>query len=570
MSEERRSYLPDILPSITEAKGGNYLSDHAPIITTISTKNFGEKKFLSYNIFGADQAATDLPYTPENHDPNTPPIARSKKSRDTLVSGISLMAETKEADIVLLQEMSKILPLAKNKTTENSFLEITQDIVTQLQEKEFVLARQELKAGSTQIGTNDSVTLFSNTGLPNVSQRNIILNEDPLGAQITLFTNKNNQHLCVWNVHAEFSPLPDQIEGYLTASLKKFEAWCKKNNINPSEVEHVFGGDFNGDFGHPGLSANCTNVATANKNGKQTYKSPDGFFYAVKNNEGVYEFTQPPVQLINPTTGEAYNKPADIKDFPNEQKPIVSNYRPVLALDKSYQTRKLIDGKTIFEYEAYLQEKLGCDQIIVRPARNISGEEGISIGFKLTNLNDPDTKDQNIATKKIFDVIKADLVRELYISFAEYASSFMVTDQLLTLSASLNNVDLLEDAFKPEKTQKIIGILPLVDQLKAYIERVESYQSDYSHGFWFFAGSRGINRQANYELAKTLLTELMADHNITSTFSNVKLKREGGITNKGLDKLPDYVNRGIHSNELNGIIEAAHSYEKQEHNKSNK
>ena len=168
------------------------------------------------------------------------------------------------------------------------------------------------------------------------------------------------------------------------------------------------------------------------------------------------------MQLINPTTGEVYDQRVSIKDFPNEQKPIVSNYRPVLALDKSYQTQKLIDEKTIFEYEAYLREKLGCNQIIVRPAQNLLGEEGISIGFKLINLNDPDAKDQNIATKKIFDVIKADLVRENYILFAEYTSSFMVTDQLFTLSTSLKNVDLLEDAFKPEKTQKIIDIFPLI------------------------------------------------------------------------------------------------------------
>lgn len=102
----------------------------------------------------------------------------------------------------------------------------------------------------------------------------------------------------------------------------------------------------------------------------------------------------------------------------------------------------------------------------------------------------------------------------------------------------------------------------LVGDLEKYISRIEEYKGNYAHGFWFFAAptSRAINRQANYELAKWLRDELRGGAVIAQAFSDVEKQRTALIKAKGLDKLPGYVERGIHSRQLNDVIDKVRGY----------
>lgn len=97
----------------------------------------------------------------------------------------------------------------------------------------------------------------------------------------------------------------------------------------------------------------------------------------------------------------------------------------------------------------------------------------------------------------------------------------------------------------------------LVKSLEVYIERIESYkdnsgQLNFSSGFLFFKDSRGLNRRANYHLAVQLFNLLNeSEQSITDIFSKNNLDK---LRNSSLP-LPTL--KGIHSWELNSIIEHA-------------
>lgn len=108
------------------------------------------------------------------------------------------------------------------------------------------------------------------------------------------------------------------------------------------------------------------------------------------------------------------------------------------------------------------------------------------------------------------------------------------------------------------------NVMRLIEKLNAYIERIESYisrdKTAFSSGFWFFAASRAINREANYLLAKELKQQLMSGMLITEVFSDVASRRNNIIDKYHLNNKPDFVDRGINSNELNDIINQAKNF----------
>lgn len=100
----------------------------------------------------------------------------------------------------------------------------------------------------------------------------------------------------------------------------------------------------------------------------------------------------------------------------------------------------------------------------------------------------------------------------------------------------------------------------LVRDLNKYIMRIESQKdslnnTNFYYGFWVWKKSRAINREANYHLAKKLL-EMLHDSNesITSIFAKTEELRAKIIIEHNLFLRHDYKNRGIHSTELNKII----------------
>jgi len=103
---------------------------------------------------------------------------------------------------------------------------------------------------------------------------------------------------------------------------------------------------------------------------------------------------------------------------------------------------------------------------------------------------------------------------------------------------------------------------PLITQLEAYLERIDAHETtrgnpNFHYGFSFFKNSRALNRHANYLLAEALLHELKGQMPLTTIFDGNKIfsQRQTLIDNSGL-RTSDYVERGIRSKELNGIIRA--------------
>lgn len=106
------------------------------------------------------------------------------------------------------------------------------------------------------------------------------------------------------------------------------------------------------------------------------------------------------------------------------------------------------------------------------------------------------------------------------------------------------------------ETNKLVGMLD------AYINRIESYRGagsdiDYSHGFLFFSKSRAINRKINYLLAKELRQELVDEKDISQVFHDLEERRKTIMVREGLDRMADYVDRGMNSSDLTAVIKLA-------------
>jgi Ras-related protein Rab-1A len=110
----------------------------------------------------------------------------------------------------------------------------------------------------------------------------------------------------------------------------------------------------------------------------------------------------------------------------------------------------------------------------------------------------------------------------------------------------------------------------LIEELTRYINRIKSHtepntkdKPDFSYGFLFFKNSRAINREVNFYLAQDLLSKLETTNDTIHTiFNDVNLQRNNIISKFDMDKRKDYKNRGIHSYELNNIINKAMTYDK--------
>lgn len=94
----------------------------------------------------------------------------------------------------------------------------------------------------------------------------------------------------------------------------------------------------------------------------------------------------------------------------------------------------------------------------------------------------------------------------------------------------------------------------LIQKLQSYIDRINTYHDNFSHGFWFLKKSRALNRQINYELAKELVEQLKTQ-SVGYVFANYEITRQDIIKKKKFDKNPDFVDRGINSEELNEVLD---------------
>lgn len=108
----------------------------------------------------------------------------------------------------------------------------------------------------------------------------------------------------------------------------------------------------------------------------------------------------------------------------------------------------------------------------------------------------------------------------------------------------------------------------LVSSLSTYISNIESHKKasapteiDFSFDFLVLASSRGLNREANYLLAKSLLNKLQTtNQSIEKVFENIEQQRTELIDYHKLHLRPDFTNRGINDDKLNEIINLARKY----------
>lgn len=118
---------------------------------------------------------------------------------------------------------------------------------------------------------------------------------------------------------------------------------------------------------------------------------------------------------------------------------------------------------------------------------------------------------------------------------------------------------------KPYKNPQDPDKIKLITALEKYIHRIEEHKlsltnpsPNFGYGFWFLKHDRAINRQANYLLAKELLADLkIPAKTILEVFSEIDTKRERIQSEKGLFSQYHLFWNGIHSTELNAIINEA-------------
>lgn len=176
---------------------------------------------------------------------------------------------------------------------------------------------------------------------------------------------------------------------------------------------------------------------------------------------------------------------------------------------------------------------------------------------------------------------KCDLVEERKVD-KETAMNFAKSQEINYYEASAKeNVDVAEifqvviddlmfRNFESNANKVIVDenlVNEVIKKLQKYIDRISSYHVrnatdiNFKHGFLFFRESRALNRKANYKLAFELKKELekLGDgfkntEGIKSLFSDCSIDKK---RKSYIKKLPNYVERGVKSSELNGIINGA-------------
>lgn len=114
-----------------------------------------------------------------------------------------------------------------------------------------------------------------------------------------------------------------------------------------------------------------------------------------------------------------------------------------------------------------------------------------------------------------------------------------------------------------------IGKTELIEDLTKYINRINQHKEnnttkpDFKHGFWVCKKPRALNRKANFYLAQKLLNDLnnYPEKSIHELFKDIGKQRDEIIKANKINDQPDYIARGIHSDELNSIIDKAKKFD---------
>lgn len=176
---------------------------------------------------------------------------------------------------------------------------------------------------------------------------------------------------------------------------------------------------------------------------------------------------------------------------------------------------------------------------------------------KIQELSSPKTPAQSPSSAMVDDASEADVPN------AETEVEEIKTDAVTPIDSPIESVT-EETSNGPDNRPKSKKD-EIIEKLQAYINRIDRLkgkENKFSAGFIFFAQSRGVNRHANYLLAKQFLDDLTVQKkDIGETFQNIQTKRNVLSYNNHLKGAYD---GSINSSELNAIIKAANKAIKEE------
>ncbi len=318
-------------------------SDHLPILSTVPLGDGKEPLVtVSLNTLGPS-AASGL------HDQRAWEDDKGTRIRyKAMAQGLAKAIEIHGVDIIALQECAT-------------------DLMTTL--------LQEALGHDWQIMEDDSVGMMTcyhskrfnliNTELVKANRVRSLTLEDTMND--SMFVDFHN----IWGLYNPFSH-------DMEAQFHKFLQQKK----NTGAIVSVMIGDTNSRIAP--LHRRVINVTTGvvplvfnDENGAlpgvQIPDYPDGGFYMDASNT-IFQLETQPLDYVTGKIVEDNRTKEEMGDYWSE-------YRMVMCLDSRYQRSCAVDNKTIFEYEDYLKDQTGDQQIIVRFAANCVNEKAVAIRF---------------------------------------------------------------------------------------------------------------------------------------------------------------------------------------------
>ena len=351
--------LHPLIPTLTEAEKNPDIvySDHLPLITEVPLGKNDSHSFhaLTYNILGKSSCSGLHHYNNKNWENDDAFKARYTR----IAEGLKKTTDNdKKLSMIFLQEVSEKI----NRNDPN--------------EPDFTAPLLQKKLGDewTVMNTKErNITCFR--------KQDWMLKSDTFDKRtrthhVILYHIKTNSIVKFHNVWSFYNEFPHHHEKRYRDLLH-----CRDNQ----QALNVVIGDTNSRIAP--LHYRSENITTGAippfadeiptgtpDHQLQQSDHPDGGFYCGKD-EKIYQLITHVVDLSH---GSIHH------DHPNTDKTSYKGgqkYRMVMCLDNFYRHEKLINNKTLFEYETWLQDRYFDEDIIVRSATTSFNDKGIGIRF---------------------------------------------------------------------------------------------------------------------------------------------------------------------------------------------
>lgn len=333
---ERHPCLPTVE---AVANGATFFSDHLPIVSSIPIAEGVTSNMLSLNTLGAG-AVSGL--HPAGAIWETEEQAKLRYAR--IADGLALAATQQNLDIIALQEVNPELmidSLTEKLGSDWAVIPNTMGMITCYRQSQYTLRGTAEEPGPA----NEQVRRLS---LQHVT---------------------NEQSVIIYNIWGFYRPFPRLTEQYfnqLLSSHGQNHIYVILSDSN-SRVAPFHNMPENITTGVIPLTFNRANEAP---DGVQTTDYPDVIFY--KDLAGYIH--QASHSVINLATGE---KSEDSRS--REEADPWLEYRMIMCLDHRYHTTPVINGHTLFSYEAALQKLHGSDLIQCRVAADSFNDKAIGL-----------------------------------------------------------------------------------------------------------------------------------------------------------------------------------------------